>query len=428
MNRDNEMKGILDKERVIVYALGINWKKYKEQINKLFDIVACSDQNQEAAEYAVEYPFILPDQISKISYDKIIVGCKQRGVRELIALQYKIPGDKIFYCDEILGDIKFTPVNRNVKHNEKLTIAIPTYNRKERLRRTLDMLEMQSDDYFDIIISDNHSDYDVAETYADRSETFREKITLVCNKINMGMGLNYANLFVQKSGGWVWMLADDDIPSIYAVSDIYDEIDKAHDVGAIHFTIKDLSPYMIHDHKDFNSLHEMLEFYKVIMNQRCMDLSGDFIYLSNKVYNMKYIQNYYETIFTYAYSGLNYLAALLLMLNEGSAKLRISNKKIVAYDEPDGDHWNFLKSVTKARTITDICLDLNEEEMKLLYGLQTANYVSYLIDNVNRETALHDIRQIEKIYYEIYQYSFSDEEKRGYHERMAELKKIMLES
>ena len=74
MNRDNEMKGILDKERVIVYALGINWKKYKEQINKLFDIVACSDQNQEAAEYAVEYPFILPDQISKISYDKIIVG------------------------------------------------------------------------------------------------------------------------------------------------------------------------------------------------------------------------------------------------------------------------------------------------------------------------------------------------------------------
>ena len=73
-------------------------------------------------------------------------------------------------------------------------------------------------------------------------------------------------------------------------------------------------------------------------------------------------------------------------------------------------------------------LELAYGNYGLLYGLQTANYVSYLIDNVNRETALHDIRQIEKIYYEIYQYSFSDEEKRGYHERMAELKKIMLES
>lgn len=423
------MEGILDKERVIVYALGMNWKKYKEKISDLFNIVACSDRNAQVAEYADGYQFILPDQISKIPYDKIIIGCKQRGVRELIALKYHIPGEKIYYCDEVMEETKLVPINKKAEHGEKLTIAIPTYNRKERLKRTLDILEMQSDSYFDIIISDNHSDYDISEIYTDKSKEFQERITLVRNKVNMGMGLNYANLFMQKSEGWIWMLADDDIPSIYAVRDIYDEIERAHDVGAMHFTIKDLAPYMCNGYKDFNSLHEMFEFYKkVIMLQECGDLSGDFIYVSNKVYNMKYIQEYYEAIFTYAYSGMNYLAAILLMLNEGSAKFRISNKKIVAYDEPDGDHWNFLRSTTRARTISDLPLNLNETEMGILCGLYTNNYVSYLIDDVRKETANYDIRQIEKIYYEIYQYFFSDEEKREYKEKMEKLKKVMLES
>lgn len=423
------MKGILGKERVIVYALGMNWKKYKEEISNLFDIVACSDRNAEAAEYADGYPFMLPDQISKMSYDKIIIGCKQRGVRELIALQFKLPGEKMFYCDEVLGETKFTPANRNVKHNEKLTIAIPTYNRKERLRRTLDILEMQSDDYFDIIISDNHSDYDVSEAYADKSKEFQEKITLVRNKVNMGMGLNYANLFIQKSEGWLWMLSDDDIPSIHAVRDIYDEIEKVHDVGVIHFTIKDFSPYMSEGYTEFNSLHDMLKFYKnETMLQECGDLCGDCIYISNKVYNMHYIKMYYETIFTYAYSGTNYLATIWLMLDEERAKFRISNRKIVAYDNPDGDHWGFIRSLTKARTLSDLPLKLSETEMRMLYRIHFANHLSYLIDEVCKETADYDIRQIEKIYYEIYQYTFSDEEKREYHKRMAELKKIMLES
>ena len=85
-----------DKEKVIVYGLGYYWKEKFDEISTLFDIIACSDQDERASEYVREYPFILPDQISKFSYDKIILGCKKRSVRESIILMYNLPADRIF--------------------------------------------------------------------------------------------------------------------------------------------------------------------------------------------------------------------------------------------------------------------------------------------------------------------------------------------
>ena len=44
-----------------------------------------------------------------------------------------------------------------------LTVLIPTYNRKERLTQTLDCLSKQTNRSFQIVITDNCSDYDVNE-------------------------------------------------------------------------------------------------------------------------------------------------------------------------------------------------------------------------------------------------------------------------
>lgn len=48
-----------------------------------------------------------------------------------------------------------------VHNNKKLTVAIPTYNRKEYLHETLESLDSQTFKDFQIIIFDNASDYDV---------------------------------------------------------------------------------------------------------------------------------------------------------------------------------------------------------------------------------------------------------------------------
>ncbi len=416
-----------NKEKVIVYALGDRWKMCSDIIVDQYEVVACSDRNEKAAEYANGYTFVNPDQISNLFYEKIILGCKQRGVRENIVMQYGWQADKIFYYDEIFQDGISKREKSAKKHREYLTIVIPTYNRKKRLIRTLDILEMQSDKNFDIILLDNCSDYDVKEVLEKRESGFRDRVTIVHNKVNIGMAANLANAFIQKTEGWVWMLSDDDIPSIYAVEDIYEEIEQCSHTGIIHFSICNWFTYMKNGGRKFQSLHELMNFYRLIISDKESDedYSGDFIFFSNKVFNMKYIQRYYEKIFFYAYSGVAQLVPILFMLSENIACMKMSNTKIVACDVADGDHWNWIQTVLGMRIITDLPLDLDEDDKKVMYRVIMGNYTNNLIANIKESNREFDIRQIEKVYDEVYQYTLSDEEKCEYHSKIKELKNSM---
>lgn len=407
--------GLKMREQVIVYALGDYWKENKSKIIEKYDIIACSDQNLEAAKYGKNIKFILPEKISDFSYDKIIIGCKRLGVREIIALKYNIPFDKIVYYNEEVNNLRKKNLNRMQCHKEKLTIVIPTYNRKERLKRTLNILEQQSDSDFKVIIMDNCSNYNIHYALEKRNKNFQEKVTIIHNKRNIGMAGNLANIFIQETNGWIWTLADDDIPSIYAVEDIYSEIEKAEKLGVVSFSIHDFSNYLINEFIDIEELHELIKFYRMIKEKgnNLFDYSGDFIYLSNKVYNTKYIKKYYEDIFYYTYSGVPHLIPILFMLNDNIAKMRISNKKIVAYDMPDNDHWDWLKVVSGMRIITDLQLDLNEEETAILYNLLMVDY-KYLIENIKTKNIKYVIKQLDKLYNEIYKYFLSEEEKKDY--------------
>lgn len=418
------------KEKVVIYALGDYWKKNSDTINDLYDVVACSDRDEKAAIYAMGKCFIDPNQISNTPYDKIILGGGKRGLREIIAIQYHLLVDKIFYYDEIFEkgiDQRY----RNVKeHAEHLTVVIPTYNREQRLRRTLDILEIQSDGDFDIIILDNCSEYKVDHVLDKRDVGFKNRVEIVQNKANIGMAINLANAFIQKRDGWVWMLSDDDVPSAYAVENIYDEIERCNNIGAIHFSIGEFDKYLKYGAKDFKSLHELMDFYRCIRADKIkgFDYSGDFIYFSNKVYNMKYVKAYYEKIFFYAYSGVPQLVPILFMLNEKTAEVRISNKKIVAYDATEGDHWDWIKTMLGMRIITDFPLDLDNDDRKMLYRIIMGNNIDYMVDSVNEDSMEFDVGQIKKIYEEVYQYSLDDEERCACQAKIRELEdRIIME-
>lgn len=415
---------MIEREKIIVYGLGNYWKEKFDEISALYDIIACSDQNEEANVYAKGYPFVLPNQISEFSYDKIILGCKKTGVRELIILKYNIPPDKIFYWNEILEKRR---EKRITDYTRQLTIIIPTYNRKKRLERTLNILELQSNRNFEIIILDNNSDYNIEELFTARREDFKKRISIIHNKVNIGMAANLANAFIQQLEGWVWVLADDDLPSIYAVEHIHEEIQNAYHVGVINFPIYDIPEKVINKGKTFGSLHEILDFYRCIMLNGCDEgeYSGDFIYLSNKIYNTFYIKHYYQQIFTYAYSGIPQLVPVLFMLNERTASVRISNKNIVTYEGADGDHWDWIRTILGMRIITDFPLDVDEKDRNMLYRLILYNYSDFLIEEVRKETADYDIRQIEKIYDEVYDYSFNEAEKADYRIKIDALKRKM---
>ncbi len=77
------------KESVIVYALGYYWRNNIDEIKSRYEIIAYSDQNPDMSKHIKDSKFILPEELSKYSDIKIILGClRQEGMREFIALKY----------------------------------------------------------------------------------------------------------------------------------------------------------------------------------------------------------------------------------------------------------------------------------------------------------------------------------------------------
>lgn len=61
-------------ERIIVYGMGEEFKRHKENILRMFEVVACTDSYKEPSnEWEKEY-YIQPYQISEIEFDKILIS------------------------------------------------------------------------------------------------------------------------------------------------------------------------------------------------------------------------------------------------------------------------------------------------------------------------------------------------------------------
>ena len=92
-----------------------------------------------------------------------------------------------------------------------LTIAIPTYNRKAALEKTVDDLiafGFVANQNIRICIIDNHSNYAVKEILTKRG--VESSIDLIVNSHNYGLGANVMECFRTCATPWLWVLGDDD--------------------------------------------------------------------------------------------------------------------------------------------------------------------------------------------------------------------------
>lgn len=96
--------------------------------------------------------------------------------------------------------------------NKELSVLIPTYNRKEKLKKTLLALEKQFDDNFYVVILDNASEYSIEqEVLPELSFQFSKVIRIIKRKYNVGLGNNISGLFSVCETKWGWLLGDDDV-------------------------------------------------------------------------------------------------------------------------------------------------------------------------------------------------------------------------
>lgn len=282
-----------------------------------------------------------------------------------------------------------------------LTIIIPSYNRKKELLRLMDRLKEQTNQYFNIVVSDNHSSmYDVYDVLKDYTDFFKERLSIYKNNLNIGASPNICNSFMYINTKWAWLLGDDDIPSKCAIEKILEYLDDK--LCAIHFSLYNLDDFM-NSYKDIMNLHEFINFYNEMSygKKKIKNCQGDLICMSEIVYNWDICKQYYEKQNFYSYTKVSQILPFLLSLNYKKGIYRIVNEKIIDVDEQN-QHWKMGKIMLGMTTFSHIEFDLSKKERKDLNLLVVFKYPNVLRYFLNGQIKKEDIL---KIYDGIYKHS-----------------------
>jgi len=153
--------------------------------------------------------------------------------------------------------------------NYKLTIGIPTWNRKEFLAANLEHLFKETVDQseVEILVSDNASDDGTEEL----CRGLRERLTHFSyfrNPTNLGANFNFQNVIQKAQGNYVWLLGDDDKIVEGSVSEVLKKIGLHPEIdiivgGCIHDQTKKRL-YPPHLSRDLVAQTELLKTYDAI--------------------------------------------------------------------------------------------------------------------------------------------------------------------
>jgi glycosyltransferase involved in cell wall biosynthesis len=113
-----------------------------------------------------------------------------------------------------------------------LTIAIPTYNRHELLKKQIQILLPQINSEVKVVIFDNNCNPSV-DSYL--GELCNDKIKVSRNLVNIGADANICRCFEYCDTEWLWVLSDDDIVTDDAIFIVLNSIKSNKDSVFINF-------------------------------------------------------------------------------------------------------------------------------------------------------------------------------------------------
>lgn len=119
---------------------------------------------------------------------------------------------------------------------EKVSIIIPTYNRKEFVRNAIVSALKQTYANKEIIVVDDHSTYDVSAVL----QHFMESITLITNEKNIGCAGSFNNGISASSGEYLTFLGDDDIFHPKKIERQMNIFKKNNEIGVVYCPIGSL--------------------------------------------------------------------------------------------------------------------------------------------------------------------------------------------
>jgi len=212
-----------------------------------------------------------------------------------------------------------------------LTVAIPTYNRNEALKNTVELLLPQLQPTVCVKVFDNCSDIAAADTLQPYAQA---NVSVVRNEVNVGMSGNFIKCFEQCETEWLWVLGDDDLPAPNAIETILRYTHTYPDVVFVKFD-SNLSGYEEYNLEDVVSIGQE----QLIENMKSF---GNFLFLSSGVYRMSSLK---ESIKNAYYFASTYAPQVALVLDytrkHVESKTLYSKQSIVEWKEPIQEHkWN----------------------------------------------------------------------------------------
>lgn len=212
-----------------------------------------------------------------------------------------------------------------------LTIAIPTYNRNEALKNTIELLLPQLEPAVCVKVFDNCSVVAAADTLQAYGQL---NVAIIRNEVNVGMSGNFIKCFEQCESEWLWVLGDDDLPAPNAVETILSYTRTYPDVVFIKFD-SNLSEYEEYNVEDVVSVGQE----QLIENMKSF---GNFLFLSSGVYRMSSIK---ESIKNAYYFAATYAPQVALVLDytrtHHDSKTLYSRHSIVEWKKPVQEQkWN----------------------------------------------------------------------------------------
>jgi abequosyltransferase len=129
----------------------------------------------------------------------------------------------------------------------KITFCIPTYNRADYLKETIDCIINQSDETIEIVVSDNCSNDNTEYVVYEASKKFSNIKYFRWDK-NEGADLNYLKSVELASGEFCWFMGSDDIISPNAIKTVKQYLNSDIDVALCSQFIcsKDMVPLKTH--------------------------------------------------------------------------------------------------------------------------------------------------------------------------------------
>lgn len=216
-----------------------------------------------------------------------------------------------------------------------LTIAIPTYNRPDFIKKSVRSILPQLTNNVCLVVYDNCSSIPVRNLF---NENELSKFSIVRNHVNIGGDANILRCIESVESGWCWVLGDDDTISLDAIDIIMETIHENPEVCYINFGNN--------NNVKTQGLDELLSHWNHI------GTFGHSYFISRCLFNMNKLKNSIIYYYQFLSSQIGQIAMVIKYIEHNAHEFCLFSKRELVY-ENSYPEWSMLDFIYNSSILID---------------------------------------------------------------------------